>query len=108
LPAERVDAEPEPEDNSASIVQQPPANIPVDIGEASLFELPVEAVEEPPQRVPLPQPRAKQVRQVRHLRRVVKTKQQQQLQQQQQFDPFRPLQPTPTPRGTAAANTFTR
>lgn len=111
LPVERVDADPEPEDNTASIVQPPPANIPVDIGEASLFEISVEAVEEPPQLVPLPQPRAqqRQVRHVRRLRHVTRQKQQQpQWPQPQPYDPFRPLFQQNPPRGTAAANTFAR
>jgi hypothetical protein len=47
LPAERIDTDPEP-DVTGSIVQPPPANIPIDIGEASSIELPVVTPDEPP------------------------------------------------------------
>lgn len=48
LPAERVDAGPETDDDTRSIIQPPPATIPIDIGEASSFELPVAVPDEPP------------------------------------------------------------
>ena len=48
LPAERIDTDPEPDDETGSIIQPPPATIPIDIGEASSIELPVAAPDEPP------------------------------------------------------------
>jgi hypothetical protein len=48
LPAERIDADPDPDDVTGSIVQPPPATIPIDIGEASSVELPVVIPEERP------------------------------------------------------------
>ncbi|HEX5211976.1 MAG TPA: hypothetical protein VFW22_09610 [Pseudolabrys sp.] len=48
LPAERIDADPDPEDVTGSIVQPRPATIPIDIGEASSIELPVVIPEERP------------------------------------------------------------
>jgi len=56
LPATRTDADPDPEDDTTgSIVQPPAATIPVDIGEASAFELPVVAPEERPPAIITPQ-----------------------------------------------------
>ncbi|HUI14253.1 MAG TPA: hypothetical protein VL048_12375 [Xanthobacteraceae bacterium] len=48
LPAERVDADPDPDDESGLLTEPPPATIPIDIGEASSIELPVAAPDEPP------------------------------------------------------------
>lgn len=48
LPAERIDADPDPEDVTGSVVQPRPATIPIDIGEASSIELPVVIPEERP------------------------------------------------------------
>lgn len=47
LPAERIDADPDPDDVTGSIVQPRPATIPIDIGEASSIELPLAVPEEP-------------------------------------------------------------
>lgn len=47
LPAERKDADPD-RDETGSIAPQPEASLPVDIGEASSFELPIGATEEKP------------------------------------------------------------
>jgi len=47
LPADRSNADPD-DDQTGSIVQAPPATIPIEIGEPSTFELPVAAPEERP------------------------------------------------------------
>lgn len=46
LPIDRIDAEPDPEDITGSIVGAPGATMPIDIGETSSTELPVIPVEE--------------------------------------------------------------
>jgi hypothetical protein len=48
LPAERIDTDPEPDDQTGSIIQPPRATIPIDIGEASSVELPLVVPDEPP------------------------------------------------------------
>ncbi len=56
LPTTRTDADPDREDDTTgSIVQPPAATIPIDIGEASAFELPVVAPEERPPVIMTPQ-----------------------------------------------------
>jgi hypothetical protein len=47
LPAARSDSDPD-DDQTGSLVQAPPATIPIEIGERSSFELPVAAPEERP------------------------------------------------------------
>lgn len=47
LPADRVDADPDPDDVTGAIVRPRPATIPIDIGEASSIELPLAVPEEP-------------------------------------------------------------
>lgn len=48
LPTERNDADPEADDATGSIMEPPPATIPIDIGETSSTELPEAATEEQP------------------------------------------------------------
>ena len=55
LPTGRSDADPEDADVTGSVMQPPAATIPVDIGEASSFELPVAAPEETPPVIRTPQ-----------------------------------------------------
>jgi hypothetical protein len=55
VPVERNDTDPDPNDETGSIQQRPPATIPIDIGEASAFELPVTAPEEKPPVIRTPQ-----------------------------------------------------
>jgi hypothetical protein len=56
LPTDRSDADPEADDVTGSVMQPPAATIPVEIGEASSFELPVVAPEEAPPVIRTPQP----------------------------------------------------
>jgi len=55
LPATRGDSDPDADDATGSIVQQPAATIPIDIGETSSFELPVGKPEEQPPVIRAPQ-----------------------------------------------------
>jgi len=55
LPATRRDSDPDADDATGSIVQQPAATIPIDIGETSSFELPVGKTEEQPPVIRAPQ-----------------------------------------------------
>lgn len=48
VPVQRVDTDPEPDDVTGSIIEPPPATIPIDIGEASSIELPVVTPDKPP------------------------------------------------------------
>ena len=48
LPTDRSATDPEDNDDTRSIAQPPAATIPIEIGESSLFELPVAAPEEKP------------------------------------------------------------
>jgi len=48
LPGARIDTDPDADDVTGSIIQPPPATIPIDIGEASSIELPLAAPDEPP------------------------------------------------------------
>ena len=102
LPAERIDADPDPDDMTGSIVQQQPSTIPIDIGEASSIELPVVMPEErPPVITPA---RLKSGHQSRaksrtHRARVAKPK------PQFIFDPFRGLFGDPKGQPIFGANT---
>ena len=55
VPVKRGDTDADVNDETGSIQQSPPATIPIDIGEASAFELPMAAPEEKPPVIRTPQ-----------------------------------------------------
>jgi hypothetical protein len=55
LPADRVDADPDPEDVTGSIAERPGATIPIEIGETSSTELPVIPLPEAPPAIRMPE-----------------------------------------------------
>jgi len=88
VPAQRVDTDPEPDDLTGSIIQPPPATIPIDIGEASSIELPVVTHEEPPPVItPARLKSGHESRMKTHTRRARLTK----PQASGQFDLFKPM-----------------
>ena len=109
VPVERSDTDPDVDDETGSIVQPPPATIPIDIGAPSAFELPVAAPEEKPPVIRTPQrvkshheSRVKGVPRKRHARAQVKPK------PLEQFDLFKGIfgEPKFTPPPTIGANTI--
>ena len=92
LPTERSDTDPGADDQTGSVVQPPPATIPIDIGDTSAFELPVAAPEEPPpvtrtpQRVkPRIESRSKTAPRARRAKALARSK------LPAQFDPFKAM-----------------
>jgi hypothetical protein len=69
LPTERSDTDPEADDQTGSIVQPPAATIPIDIGETSLFELPVAAPEQQPPVIRVKSRNESRVKGAHHARR---------------------------------------
>ena len=107
VPIERSDTDPDVDDETGSILQPPPATIPIDIGESSSIELPLAEPEEQPPVIRTPQLRSrnesrlKGISRVRRARALVKPK------APAQFDLFKAMfgEQKFTPPPTVGANT---
>jgi hypothetical protein len=70
VPIERSDTDPDVDDETGSILQPPPATIPIDIGESSSIELPLAKPEELPPVIRTPQLRSRNESRLKGISRV--------------------------------------
>jgi len=106
VPIERSDTDPDVDDEIGSILQPPPATIPIDIGESSSIELPLADPEEQPPVIRTPQLRSRNESRLKGMSRVRRARALVKPKAPAQFDLFKAMfgEQKFTPPPTIGAN----